>query len=78
MQELIKGMIITVAEKVFGTLKVGKSDAAIDLSGEWREVEYKQVIVDRMGDDWYDLALEEAVKKAEAEGLSNDPAWDIS
>ncbi|OVE75394.1 lysine--tRNA ligase [bacterium E08(2017)] len=77
MKELITGLIKDVAENVFGTLKVGEGESMIDLSGEWREVEYRQLIKERMGDDWYDLSLEDAVKKAEEAGLDIDPAWDM-
>jgi lysyl-tRNA synthetase class 2 len=30
-----------------------------------------------MGDDWYELPLDEARSRAEAEGLDIDPAWDM-
>ncbi len=77
MKELIQGLIVDVAEKIFGTLKIGEGDDMIDLTGEWREVEYRDLIKERMGDDWYDLSLEDAVKKAEEAGLDIDPAWDM-
>lgn len=77
MKALIQGLITHVAQKVFGTLAVGEEGKVIDLSGEWREVAYKDLIKERMGNDWYELSLADAVKKAEAEGLSVDPAWDM-
>ncbi len=77
MKELIQAMITPVAEKVFGTLKVGSEEMPVDLSLPWREASYRELIVERMGDDWYDLSLEEAVKRAEGEGLDIDPAWDM-
>lgn len=77
MKKLIHGLIVDAAENVFGTLKVGEGDAMIDLSGEWREVAYTDLIKERMGADWYDLSLEAAVKKAEDAGLDIDPAWDM-
>jgi lysyl-tRNA synthetase class 2 len=76
MKALIKGMILHVAETVYGTLQVGSEEVPIDLGKPWREATYKELIIERMGGDWYELALEDAVAKAEAEGLDIDPAWD--
>jgi len=77
MRELIQGMIIHVAETVFGTLAVGEGDTAIDLTPPWREATYHDLVREKMGDDWFDLSLEEARAKAEAAGLDIDPEWDM-
>ncbi|MBT3191655.1 MAG: lysine--tRNA ligase [Verrucomicrobia bacterium] len=77
MRELIQGMITHVADTVYGTLKVGSEAQPVDLSLPWREATYRELIVERMGDDWYDLSLDDARAKAEAEGLDLDPAWDM-
>jgi lysyl-tRNA synthetase class 2 len=77
MKDIIKGMITHVAETVYGTLKVGSEEMPVDLSQPWREATYRELVVERMGKGWYDLSLEDAVAKAEAEGLDIDPAWDM-
>lgn len=77
MKKLVTGLITRLAEKVFGTLKVGEGDSAIDLALPWREVSYRDLVLERMGSDWYELPIEEARRKADAEGLYVDPAWDI-
>ncbi len=77
MRDLIQGMIIHVAETVFGTLTVGEGDTALDLTPPWREATYHELIREKMGDDWFDLSLDEARAKAEAAGLDIDPEWDM-
>ncbi|MBL7115915.1 MAG: lysine--tRNA ligase [Kiritimatiellae bacterium] len=77
MKELIEGLITHVCETVFGSLKVGTEAEPIDLSLPWREVTYKELICERMGEDWYTLDLAQAQSRAEAEGLQLDPAWDM-
>ncbi|MBL7076385.1 MAG: lysine--tRNA ligase [Kiritimatiellae bacterium] len=77
MRELIQGMIIHAAETVFGTLQVGEGDTALDLTPPWREATYHELIREKMGDDWFDLSLDEARAKAEGIGLAIDPAWDM-
>ena len=76
MQELIQGMVTHVAEKVYGTLKVGEGEREIDLSLPWRDVTYKELICERMGADWYELDEAGMRERAEAEGLDIDPDWD--
>jgi len=77
MQQLIEGMITHVAQTVFGGLKLGSEARPVDLTPPWREVTYHELIRERMGADWFDLPLEQARGKAEAAGLSLDPAWDM-
>jgi lysyl-tRNA synthetase, class II len=77
MRDLIQGMITHVALTVYGTLQVGSEEAPVDLSLPWREATYRELILERMGDDWYDLSLDDARARAEAEGLDLDPAWDM-
>ncbi len=77
MKRLIEGLITHVAGTVYGTLRVGEGDAMVDLTPPWREVTYRELILATMGDDWYALAPAEARARAEAKGLSLDPAWDM-
>ncbi len=75
MKKIVHGLITHVAQKVFGTLQV--SDGAIDLSGVWREVTYRELIEERMGADWYGLKLDDARRKAEEAGIAVDTGWDM-
>lgn len=77
MKELARGMITHIAETVFRTMQVGEGDTAVDLSPPWREVTYHDLLRQKMGDNWFELPLEEARKKAGAEGVTLDPEWDI-
>jgi lysyl-tRNA synthetase class 2 len=76
MKALIEEMIVHVATTVYGTLKVGEGESAIDLTAPWREIPYRELVCERMGKDWYDLPVAEARKRAEAAGMGLDPAWD--
>lgn len=76
MQALIEGMITHVAQTVFGGLKLGSEARPVDLTPPWREATYHELICERMGADWLELPLEQMREKAEAAGLSLDPAWD--
>ncbi len=76
MQALIEGMIRHIAQKVFGTLQVGSEERPVDLEPAWREVTYRELIEEKMGAGWFDLSVEEARKRAEAEGLHIEPDWD--
>ena len=75
MQALVEGLITHAAESVFGTLKVGSAEHPIDLTLPWREAAYRDLIIEKMGADWFELPPPEARRKAEALGLAIDPAW---
>ncbi|MCE9615935.1 MAG: lysine--tRNA ligase [Lentisphaerae bacterium] len=77
MQRLIQDLITTVAQGVYGTLAVGEGERRIDLTLPWRERAYRDLIVERMGADWYSLPLGEAQRRGDAAGLHIDPAWDL-
>jgi len=76
MKALVQELVTCLAQTVCGALEVGKDDLAVDLTPPWREVTYRDIILDRMGQDWFDLQLPQARQKAEAAGLSIDPQWD--
>ncbi len=75
MKTLIQDLILHVAQAVRGSLTVGSEANPLDLTPPWREATYAELIRERMGGDWFELAPEVARGKAEAEGLSLDPAW---
>ncbi len=78
MKELVQSLITHVAETVFGTLKIGEGESAIDLTPPWRTVTYKELILERAGDDWYTLSREEAVQRAVGMGVDVPPEWDLA
>src|SRR6266446_2152953 len=62
MMELVQSMICHVAEKVLGTLLIehkdqeGKITKTIDLTPPWRRIKYKDIVRERAGADWFDVA----------------------
>ena len=48
---------------------------AIDLSGDWREAKYKDLIIDAVGeDDWFELPKDAKLEKTKELGIEVDPA----
>ncbi len=76
MQDLIQRLISHVATEVTGGTVIGEGERAIDLTPPYRETTYRDLVRERMGTDWFDLDLSEAVARAKTEGLEIDPAWD--
>ncbi len=76
-KQLVQDLIIHVATTVFGTLKFGEGENAIDLTPPWREVHYRDLIKEAVGDDWFDLDLPEVRKRAEKLELDLEPDWGI-
>jgi lysyl-tRNA synthetase, class II len=62
MMELVQSLVCHVARKVLGTLLIEHKDAAanvtraIDLTAPWRRIKYKDIVRERAGADWFDLA----------------------
>lgn len=77
MQELIQSMVLRLADTIYGKRLVGTEAIPIDLTPPWRTVTYHELIRARMGEDWFGLDLATARARAEAAGLSLDPAWDM-
>ena len=70
MMELLQSMICQVAEKVCGTLVIEQKDTegnvtqTIDLTPDWRRVKYKDLVREKVGDDWFSLTPEQRREKA--------------
>ena len=77
MKAIIEGMLPHLCETVLGTLKVeyGEAKEIIDFTSPYREVAYRDIVKEVMGDDWFDLPVAEIRAKAEAKGVDIDPAW---
>lgn len=78
MMELTRSLIQHVAQTVLGTLQVERPDGTvIDLSGEWREAAYFDLIREATGDpDWFERSREEKLAGARALGIEVDPELD--
>jgi lysyl-tRNA synthetase, class II len=76
MKALIQDLIVHVASTVFGALKRGEGEGAIDLTPPFREKTYRELIEEKMGADWYSLAVPEARRRATGAGLEVAPDWD--
>ena len=74
MMELTRSLIQQVAERALGSLQVERPEGeVIDLSGNWREAKYKDLIIDVGIDDWFELPKAEKLKKTKAMGIEVDP-----
>lgn len=76
MMELTQGLIQHVAEAVTGSLEIERPDGAkINLGGEWREVPYKELIIEATGDtDWFSHDRDTKLEKARALHIEVDGA----
>jgi lysyl-tRNA synthetase class 2 len=76
MMELTQSLIQQVAERSLGTLQMERSEGgAIDLSGQWREAKYKDLIIEAVGrDDWFELPKDAKLEKTKDLGIEVDPA----
>jgi lysyl-tRNA synthetase class 2 len=79
MMTLIKGMLTSLCADVLGTTKIkhAASGQEIDFAGEWREVNYKDLIREATGDaEWFARSKADKIAGAEKLGLSVNPAWE--
>ena len=73
MMILLKDMVQRIAMKVLGTLVIetrdeeGNITKTIDLR-EWKRVRYKDLIRERVGEDWFDISPAERRERAVREG----------
>ncbi len=78
MMELLENMITEVARKVFGTLQFPwgeNGEEQIDLTPPWRRVSYRELVEQRMGEDWFALEPAEMRQRGESEGLTLGTNW---
>jgi lysyl-tRNA synthetase class 2 len=78
MKEIIVGLVTRLATTVFGGLKVGEGEAALDFTPPWREAPYRTLIEEKMGADWYGLSQAEAARRAAGLGLTLEPGWTLA
>lgn len=75
MMELTQGLIQHLAQKVIGTLDIQRPDGTtIKLGGEWKEVAYKDLVIEATGEKgWFELSKDEKLKRVEALGIEVNP-----
>jgi lysyl-tRNA synthetase class 2 len=70
MMDLVQGLVCHVAQQVLKTLQIEHKNSAgevvkvIDLSPPWRRVKYKDIVRERAGADWFDVAPEQRRARA--------------
>lgn len=73
MAAMMEEMIVSVAQKVFGTLKFDQYDDAgnlrwtVDLTRPWRRADYNDLVKEAAGADWFSLTPEQRRTRAEQE-----------
>ena len=71
MMDLVEELVTTIAQNVFGTLKIEHANGTvIDLTRPWRRAPYAELVREKAGADWFDISHEERVKRAGEMGLS--------
>ena len=64
MMELIEDLVCHVAMKLYGSLTFKREDGVeISLERPWRVATYTDLVKAKMGDDWFELPLEQNVKR---------------
>lgn len=76
MMTLIRGMVKRICDDVLGTERITRFDGVeIDLSGDWREARYKDLIVEATGDaDWFSRSKEEKLAWCRENGIEIEKA----
>ncbi len=70
MMELVQSLVCQVAQNVLGTLVIEHKDGegqvirTIDLTPHWKRVRYKDLVRERAGADWFELAPEARRERA--------------
>jgi lysyl-tRNA synthetase class 2 len=70
MMELVQSLVCQVTQKVLGRLIIEHRDAdgnitkTIDLTPNWRRVTYKELVRERAGADWFEVAPDERRRRA--------------
>ena len=78
MMTLMKDMVQHICKEVIGATTIPRADGGvIELGGEWREVDYKDLIVEKTGDaQWFARTKAEKIEGAKKLGLVVDGSWE--
>lgn len=72
--QLTKELFIELAQKIYGTTKFTRGKHAFDLGGEWKEIDYSGVIMERFGVDIFKASDNELAKVLMEHGVRLDGA----
>lgn len=78
MQELVQSLVTHLAQKIFGRMEVEWMGNTINLSTPWKEIAYHDLIQERLGTDWFEKTLEEALAKAAELDIFIEPGSDFA
>ncbi len=82
MMELLQSMLCHVAQKVLGTLKIehtneeGEVIRTIDLTPDWKQVRYKDLVREYVGNDWFELTPGDRQERAKSMGADVRPDFE--
>ncbi|MEM9160331.1 MAG: lysine--tRNA ligase [Verrucomicrobiota bacterium] len=77
MMELIQSLIRYLMKDVLGKEAVKYGEEEIDFFGDWREVQYGELIIEKTGDaEWFSYSKEEKMEKAKALGVEVEAGWE--
>lgn len=79
MMTLVQDLLRSLCENVLKTSQIthAASGEVIDFGGQWREVKYKDLIIEKTGDaQWFSRTKEEKVAGVQKLGLYADPKWE--
>lgn len=78
MMELVQSLIRFLVSDVLHAQEIKMpSGEVIDFLGEWREVKYKDLVRERVGDpDWFSRSKEEKLAKVKELGLEAEEDWE--
>ncbi len=73
--ELVREMIQTICREVLGKTEIELHDGqSIKLGGLWREVPYKELVIEATGDpQWFSRSREEMLARCEEMGIDSNP-----
>ncbi len=79
MQKLVQELTVHLSKKIFGRTVVKWNGNSIDLSAPWKEIAYRDLILEHLGDDWFDKPLDDVRAKAEEFDLfvEAEATWDV-
>ena len=79
MMTLVQDLLRSICQNILGVseIKHAATGEMINFGGEWREVKYKDLIIEKTGDaQWFSRTKEEKVAGVQALGLYADPKWE--
>ncbi len=79
MMTLVQDLLRSLCEKVLGVseIKHAASGEMINFGGQWREVKYKDLIIEKTGDArWFSRSKEEKIAGVQKLGLHADLKWE--